>query len=63
MCNNFSTNEFLTSNSFIYLEFNSVAIFNIPHRNVLSSSCRFYHFSLSFYEYLFFINSLFNNIF
>ena len=54
-CNNFSTNEFLTSNS--------VAIFNIPHKNVLSSSIRFYHFSFSFYEYSFFTNSVFCNIF
>ena len=53
-CNNFFTNKFLTSNS--------VAFFNIQY-NVLSSSIRFYHFSFSFYEYLFFINSVFYNIF
>ena len=58
-CNNFSTNKFLTSNSFIYREFNSVAIFNIPHTNLLSSSYRFYHFSFPFYEYSFFSNSSF----
>ena len=50
-CNNFSTNTFLTSNS--------VAIFNIPHKGVLSSSISFYHFSFSFFEYSFFINSVF----
>ena len=50
-CNNFSTNEFLTSNS--------VAIFNIPHKYNSTSSIRFYHFSFSFYEYSFFINSIF----
>ena len=61
-CNNFSTNKFLKSNSFIYREFNSVAIFNIPHKNVLSSSYRFYHFSYSF-KYSFIINSVFYNIF
>ena len=33
-CNIFSTNEFLMPNSFIYHEFNSVAIFNIPDKNV-----------------------------
>ena len=49
-CNNFSTNKFLMSNS--------VAIFNIPDKNVLSSSVHFYQFSFSFYEY-FFINSIF----
>ena len=31
-CNNFSSNKSLTSNSFIYCEFNSVAIFNIPNK-------------------------------
>ena len=61
--NNFSTNKLLTSNSFIYGEFNSAAIFNIPHINVLSSSICFYHFSFSSYEYSFFINSAFYNIF
>ena len=54
-CNNFSTTDFLTSNS--------VAIFNIPHKYVSTSSIRFYHFSFSFYEYSFFINSVFYNIF
>ena len=54
-CNNFSTDKFLT--------FNSVAIFNIPHKNVLSSSIRFCHFSFSFYEYPVFINSVFYNTF
>ena len=58
-CNNFATNEFLTSNSFFYLEFHSVAIFNIPDKNVLSSSYRFYNFSFSFREYSFFTNSAF----
>ena len=62
-CNNFSTNKFLMSNSFICREFNSVAIFNIPRTNVLSSSTRFYHFSFSFYEYSVFTNSAFYNIF
>ena len=61
--NNFPTNKFLTSNSFIYREFNSVAIFNIPHANILSDSIHFYHFSFSFYEYLSFKNSTFYNIF
>ena len=55
MCNNFSTNKFLTTNS--------VAIFNIPDKNVLSSSMHFYQFSFSFYEYSFFINSAFYSIF
>ena len=50
-CNNFSTNKFLTSNS--------VAISNIQDKNFLSSSVHFYEFSFSFYEYLFFINSVF----
>ena len=45
-CNNFSTNKFLMSNS--------VAIFNIPNKNVLSSSVHFYQFSFSFYEYFFY---------
>ena len=51
--------------SFIYREFDSVTIFvqNIPYKNVLSSSYRFYHFSFSFYEYSFFINNVFYNIF
>ena len=47
-CHNFSTNEFLTSNSFIYREFNSTALLSIPNRNVLSGSYRFYYISLSF---------------
>ena len=50
-CNNFATNDFLTSNS--------VAIFNIPHKYVSTSSIHFYHFSFSFYEFSFFINSVF----
>ena len=54
-CNNFSSNTFLT--------FNSVAVFNIAHKNVLSSSIRFCHFSFSFYEYPVFINSVFYNTF
>ena len=54
-CNNFSTNDFLKSNS--------VAIFKIPHKYVSTSSIRFYLFSFSFYEYSFFINSVFYNIF
>ena len=54
-CNNFSTNEFLTSNS--------VAIFNIPHKYVSTNSIRFYHFCFSFYEYSLFINSVFYNNF
>ena len=62
-CNNFSTNKFLTSNSYIYGEFSSVAIFITPHTNVLSSSTHFYHFSSSFYENSFFKNSTFYNIF
>ena len=62
-CNNFSTNEFLMSNSFIYREFDSVAIFNIPHKNALSRSYPLFHFSFSFYEYSFFINSVFFYIF
>ena len=62
-CNNFSTNKFLMPNSFICREFNSVAIFNIPRKNVLSSSTHFYHFSFSFYEYSVFTNSTFYNIF
>ena len=63
-CNNFSTDKFLTSKSFIYCEFNSVAILNIPHTNVfLSSSICVYHFSFSFYEYLFFTNRAFYNTF
>ena len=47
-CHNFSTNELLTSNSFIYLEFNSAAFLSIPNKNVLSGSYRFYYISLSF---------------
>ena len=62
-CNSFSTNEFLTFDSFIYHEFISVAIFNIPHTNVLSSLHRFYHFSFSSYKYLLFINSVFITFF
>ena len=62
-CNNFSTDKFLTSNSFIYREFNSVAIFNIPHKNVFSSSYCFYRFSFSFYECMLIISSTFCNIF
>ena len=58
-CSNFSTNKILASNSFIYRDFDSVAIFNIPHKNVLSSSYYLYHFTSSFYEYSFFINSIF----
>ena len=54
-CNSFSTNKFLKSNS--------AAVFNIPDKNVLFSSIRFYHFSFSFYEYSFFINRVFCNIF
>ena len=50
-CNNFSTNKFLMSNS--------VAIFNIPDKNALSSSVHFHQFSFSFYEYSFFTNSVF----
>ena len=50
-CNNFSINAFLTSNS--------VAIFNIPHKYVSTSSVRFYHFSFSFYEYSFFETAFF----
>ena len=53
--NNCFTNEFLTSNS--------VAIFNIPHKYVSTNSIRFYHFSFSFYEFSFCINSAFYNIF
>ena len=52
---NFSTYKFLTSNS--------IAIFNITDKNVLSSSVHFYQFSFSFYEYSFFINSVFYDIF
>ena len=62
-CNHFSTNEFLMSNNFIYREFNSITNFHIPHKNVLSSSYRFDHFSLSFCEYLIFISSVFYNSF
>ena len=54
-CYNFSTKKFLMSNS--------VAIFNIPNKDVLSSSIHFYQFSFSFYEYSFLINSVFYNIF
>ena len=43
----------------MFLMSNHVAIFNILHKNVLSSSRHFYHFSLSFYQHLFFINSIF----
>ena len=56
-CNHSSTNEFLTYNSFIYCEFDTVATFHVLHKIVLSSSYRFYNFSFSFYEYSFFINS------
>ena len=41
---------------------NSVAVFNIPHKNVLPAQ-RFFHFSFSFYEYSFFIRSVFYNFF
>ena len=54
-CNNFSTNKFLTSNS--------IAIFNILDKNVLSSSVHFYQFSFSLQYYSFLINSVFYNIF
>ena len=53
-CNNFSANDFLSSDS--------VAIFNIPNKYISTSSIRFYHFIFSFYEYSFFINSVFYNI-
>ena len=53
-CNNFSVNKFLASNS--------VSVFNIPF-DILSSSVHFYQFSFSFYEYSFFRNSVFYNIF
>ena len=53
-CNNFSVNKFLASNS--------VSVFNIPF-DILSSSVHFYQFSFSFYEYSFFINSVFYDIF
>ena len=52
-CNNFSVNKFLASNS--------VSVFNIPF-DILSSSVHFYQFSFSFYEYSFFIKSVFYNI-
>ena len=55
VCNNFSTSNFSTSSS--------IAIFNIPDKNVLSSSVHFYQFSFSFNECFFFINSVFYNIF
>ena len=58
-----TSNKFLPSNGFIYHEFNGVAIFNIPHTNILSSSICFYHFSFSFYEYSFFTNRAFYDIF
>ena len=54
-CNKFSVNNFLTPNS--------VAIFNIPKKYVSTSSIRFYHLIFSLYEYSFFINSVFYNIF
>ena len=54
-CNDFSTNDFLTSNN--------VAIFNIPHKYVSTSSIRFYHLRFSFHEYSLFKNSIFYNIF
>ena len=54
-CNNFSANKFLT--------FNSIAIFSISDKNVLPSSVHFYQFSFSLYEYSFFRNSVFYNIF
>ena len=41
-CNNFSTYKFLTSSS--------IAIFNIPDKNVLSSSVHFYQFSFFFFR-------------
>ena len=47
----------------MFREFDSVAIFNMSHKNVLSSSHRFFHFSFSFYEYSFFINSVFYNVY
>ena len=50
-----STNKFLM--------FSSVFIFNIPYKNVLSSSVHFYQFSFSFEEYLLFKNSVFFYIF
>ena len=53
-CNNFSTMKFLTSNSFTCREFNSVAIFNTPHTNVLSSSIRFYHLFLFLWIFFFY---------
>ena len=43
--------------------FNSLAIFNIPHKKFISHLIRFYHFSFSFYEYSFFINNVFYNNF
>ena len=46
-CNIFSTNEFLMPSSFIYREFDSVVVFNIPQKYILSSSYRFSFLSLS----------------
>ena len=43
----------------MFLMCNSIAIFNIPDKNILSSSVHFYQFSFSFYKYLFFMNSIF----
>ena len=61
-CNNISTYNFLTSNSFICHEFNSVAIFNIPHTTFYAAQYIFI-ISFSFFEYSFFTNSTFYNIF
>ena len=54
--NNFSKNKFLNYDSFIYHDVN---IFNISHRNILSSSDRFYAFRFYFCKYSFFICSVF----
>ena len=61
--NNFSRNNFLSYDSFIYHDVHSVNIFNISHTKVLSSSDRFYPLSFYLSEYSFFIYSVFNGIF
>ena len=62
-CKNFSRNNFLNYDSFIYHDVHSVNIFNISYKNVLTSSDHFYSFSLYFCECSFIMYSVFNDVF
>ena len=51
------------STTFIYDEFHSVAVFNIPHKDVLFSSYHCYVVVSHFINISFFQNNAFKNIF